>query len=161
LIVRLLVRWQFDHQMADDLRACHFDVQPGAWVGSRLDTGYRRADHRWQWSLSNERSRDGLRAILPAATVTGRKCIGSTDKPTKEVCFRVRGQSSSSSHWRAGLPALLCFVLLSAANTSFAQMPVYGDYYAHDPSRLIKQGSTYYLYRTSQGIMSKYSTDLR
>ena len=42
-----------------------------------------------------------------------------------------------------------------------AQMPVFGDYFAHDPSRLIKQGNTYYVYRTSQGIMSKYSTDLR
>lgn len=41
------------------------------------------------------------------------------------------------------------------------QMPVYGDYWAHDPSRMVKQGGTYYVYRTSQGIMSKYSTDLR
>ncbi len=42
-----------------------------------------------------------------------------------------------------------------------AQMPVFGDYYAHDPSRMIKQGNTYYIFRTSQGIMGKTSTDLR
>jgi len=41
------------------------------------------------------------------------------------------------------------------------QMPVYGDYWAHDPSRIIRQGNTYYVYRTEQGVMSKYSTDLR
>ena len=40
-------------------------------------------------------------------------------------------------------------------------MPIWGDYMAHDPSRMIKQGNTYYLYRTSQGIMGKTSTDLR
>lgn len=42
-----------------------------------------------------------------------------------------------------------------------AQLPVYGDTTAHDPSRLIKQGNTYYDFWTSQGIMSKTSTDLR
>ncbi len=41
------------------------------------------------------------------------------------------------------------------------EMPVYGDYWAHDPSRILKQGSTYYTFRTEQGIMAKYSTDLR
>lgn len=40
-------------------------------------------------------------------------------------------------------------------------MPVYGDYFAHDPSRIIKQGSNYFVFRTSQGIMGKTSTDLR
>jgi arabinan endo-1,5-alpha-L-arabinosidase len=42
-----------------------------------------------------------------------------------------------------------------------AQMPVLGDYWAHDPSRIVKQGNTYYTFRTSQGIMGKSSTDLR
>jgi hypothetical protein len=41
------------------------------------------------------------------------------------------------------------------------EQPVFGDYYAHDPSPMIKQGNTYYIYRTSQGIMGKTSTDLR
>jgi hypothetical protein len=52
---------------------------------------------------------------------------------------------------------LLC--LMSAA--SWGQMPVYGDYWAHDPSRMIKDGSNYFIFRTSQGIMGKTSTDLR
>lgn len=40
-------------------------------------------------------------------------------------------------------------------------MPIFGDYYAHDPSRMIRQGSNYFIFRTSQGIMGKTSTDLR
>ncbi len=40
-------------------------------------------------------------------------------------------------------------------------MPVYGDYVAHDPSRMIKDGTNYFIYRTSQGIMGKRSSDLR
>ncbi len=42
-----------------------------------------------------------------------------------------------------------------------AQLPVLGDTYAHDPSRLTKVGNTYYLFYTSQGIVEKTSTDLR
>lgn len=49
----------------------------------------------------------------------------------------------------------------AVAQNPYAPFPVYGDYYAHDPSRMIKQGNTYYLFRTSQGIMGKTSTDLR
>src|SRR5579862_2270505 len=55
-----------------------------------------------------------------------------------------------------GITCLLAFTW----NCS-AQMPIYGDYFAHDPSRMIKQGSNYFVYRTSQGIMGKTSTDLR
>ena len=51
-----------------------------------------------------------------------------------------------------------CFL---TATDGFAQLPVLGDYYAHDPSTMIKDGSRYYVFRTSQGIMGKYSTDLR
>jgi hypothetical protein len=42
-----------------------------------------------------------------------------------------------------------------------AQLPVYGDYWAHDPSTMIKDGTNYFVFRTSQGIMGKTSTDLR
>ena len=56
--------------------------------------------------------------------------------------------------------AVLAFVLMLQAN-GFAQMPVYGDYWAHDPSTLIKDGANYFIFRTSQGIMGKTSTDLR
>jgi arabinan endo-1,5-alpha-L-arabinosidase len=48
-------------------------------------------------------------------------------------------------------------VCLPASNR--AQMPVLGDYWAHDPSTMIKDGGRYYVFRTSQGIMGKYSTD--
>ncbi len=51
--------------------------------------------------------------------------------------------------------------LLLIASSGSAQMPVLGDYWAHDPSTMIKDGSRYYVFRTSQGIMGKYSTDLR
>lgn len=44
---------------------------------------------------------------------------------------------------------------------STVEMPLYGDFGAHDPSRLIKQGSSYSVFITSQGIVSKSSTDLR
>ena len=40
-------------------------------------------------------------------------------------------------------------------------MPVYGDYFAHDPSTMIKDGTNYYIFRTSAGIMGKVSSDLR
>lgn len=56
---------------------------------------------------------------------------------------------------------LIGVLFLGQSVAARAQMPVYGDYYAHDPSRITKQGNTYYLYRTSQGIMEKTSTDLR
>ncbi|HWC58322.1 MAG TPA: arabinan endo-1,5-alpha-L-arabinosidase, partial [Verrucomicrobiae bacterium] len=57
-----------------------------------------------------------------------------------------------------GLAAI--FVLFFAM-PSPAQMPVYGDYAAHDPSTMIKDGTNYYIFRTSAGIMGKVSSDLR
>ena len=56
---------------------------------------------------------------------------------------------------------LLGAVLFFFAGKISAQLPVLGDYFAHDPSTMIKDGSRYYVYRTSQGIAGKYSTDLR
>jgi arabinan endo-1,5-alpha-L-arabinosidase len=55
----------------------------------------------------------------------------------------------------------LGFCLLFAAVWAHGQMPVYGDYGAHDPSRMIKCGNRYYLYITGPGIMGKYTTDFR
>jgi hypothetical protein len=56
----------------------------------------------------------------------------------------------------------LCLLALSSASiNTFSQEPVLGDYWAHDPSTMVKDGSRYYVFRTSQGIMGKYSTDLR
>ena len=54
------------------------------------------------------------------------------------------------------------WVLLSlalAACSGRAQEPIRGDYWAHDPSTMIQDGSRYYTFRTSQGIMAKWSTD--
>jgi hypothetical protein len=50
------------------------------------------------------------------------------------------------------------FFLAAAAR---AQMPIEGDVYAHDPSTMIKEGDRFHLFRTSVGILGKYSTDLR
>lgn len=60
--------------------------------------------------------------------------------------------------------SLAGFILsaLLFASASFAEMlPVYGDYWAHDPSTMIKDGTNYYVFRTSAGIMGKASSDLR
>ena len=53
------------------------------------------------------------------------------------------------------LPALFCL------RTANAQMPFYGDYYLHDPGTMIKDGNRCNIFRTSQGIMGRYSADLR
>ncbi len=42
-----------------------------------------------------------------------------------------------------------------------AQLPVYGNFGAHDPSTMIKDGSRYCIFTTGSGIPNKYSTDLR
>ncbi len=59
---------------------------------------------------------------------------------------------------------LICASFLPAmffAATVRGQLPVLGDTYAHDPSRLTRVGNNYYLFYTSQGIVEKTSTDLR
>jgi beta-xylosidase len=55
----------------------------------------------------------------------------------------------------------LTLLWLLVAGQALAQLPVYGDYYAHDPSTMIKDGTNYYIFRTSPGIMGKRSGDLR
>jgi arabinan endo-1,5-alpha-L-arabinosidase len=58
---------------------------------------------------------------------------------------------------------LFLVIMMEAFGTGrvAAQLPVYGNYHAHDPSRIIKQDGTYYVFYTSQGIVKKTSTDLR
>jgi len=58
---------------------------------------------------------------------------------------------------------LVVFGFLAATVTSvcLGQEPVLGDYWAHDPSTIVKDGSRYYIFTTGQGIPNKYSTDLR
>lgn len=43
----------------------------------------------------------------------------------------------------------------------FIEYPVYGDYYAHDPSTMIKQGTNYFIWGDGQGIAGQTTTDLR
>jgi arabinan endo-1,5-alpha-L-arabinosidase len=42
-----------------------------------------------------------------------------------------------------------------------AQMPFFGNYFLHDPSTMIKAGSSYFIYGDGQGISGIASTDLR
>ena len=42
-----------------------------------------------------------------------------------------------------------------------AQEPLFGNYFAHDPSTLIKDGNRYFFFRTDQGISINWSDDLR
>jgi arabinan endo-1,5-alpha-L-arabinosidase len=48
-----------------------------------------------------------------------------------------------------------------ATGIASAQEPVLGDYFAHDPSTMIKEGNRYYIFYTGFAIPYKYSTDLR
>ncbi len=55
----------------------------------------------------------------------------------------------------------LALLSLMCVLTSHAQMPIYGDYFAHDPGTMIKDGSRYYIFYTGFAVPYKYSTDLR
>lgn len=46
-------------------------------------------------------------------------------------------------------------------NASYDLLPFYGNYFLHDPSPAIKQGSNYFIYGDGQGISGITSTDLR
>jgi len=56
---------------------------------------------------------------------------------------------------------LAAVVSVLAVFTLPAQEEIYGNYYAHDPSTLIKDGTNYYFFRTDQGISINRSPDLR
>lgn len=59
----------------------------------------------------------------------------------------------------AGL--LCCLAALHIPAASHAQLPVLGNWGAHDPSTMIKDGNRYYVFTTGSGIPNKYTTDLR
>ena len=59
---------------------------------------------------------------------------------------------------RAWFVLVACSFYLWAAR---AQMPIYGDYFAHDPGTMIKEGNRYYIFYTGFAIPYKWSTDLR
>ena len=67
------------------------------------------------------------------------------------------------SRHKKSLCRLLALALLLAqgSTVSNAQMPIYGNWGAHDPSTMIKDGARYYIFTTGSGIPNKYSTDLR
>jgi hypothetical protein len=46
-------------------------------------------------------------------------------------------------------------------NGNWVRMPFYGDVGAHDPSKFIKEGGACHVFVTSQGLVSKSSTNLR
>ena len=46
-------------------------------------------------------------------------------------------------------------------NANLVNLPLYGNIGAHDPSTMIKDGSTNYVFTTGSGIPNKYTTDLR
>jgi arabinan endo-1,5-alpha-L-arabinosidase len=61
------------------------------------------------------------------------------------------------------VPAIGSAIVLALllAGEACAQMPVYGDYYAHDPSTMIKNGTNYFIYADGQGISGQTTSDLR
>ena len=48
-----------------------------------------------------------------------------------------------------------------SAQLPFAPLPFYGDYYLHDPSALVRQGTNYFVFGDGQGILGITSSDLR
>src|SRR5262245_11098621 len=63
---------------------------------------------------------------------------------------------------RHNIGSLLLFIaLLGQASIASGQMPIYGDYFAHDPGTMIKEGNRYYVFYTGFAIPYKWSTDLR
>src|SRR5258708_1002869 len=109
-------------------------------------------------------SRGDQQPICDAAATSGPKVlpcgtVAEMAKGIRRICLKVGSREARQGN----LPRCL-FVMAVVWGSGWpclGQLPVYGDYYAHDPSRMIKQENTYFVYRTSQGIMSKYSTDLR
>lgn len=68
---------------------------------------------------------------------------------------------NSGTCFRSSLLLAAVISWLSWPAPGWAQMPVLGNYWAHDPSTMIKDGSRYYVFTTGSGIPNKYSTDLR
>jgi arabinan endo-1,5-alpha-L-arabinosidase len=72
------------------------------------------------------------------------------------------------SLWRNALVLLAAGLLLTGSmfaqppfNASYTLMPFYGDYFLHDPSPVITNGASYFIYGDGQGISGITSTDLR
>lgn len=55
----------------------------------------------------------------------------------------------------------LSLLIMAFAPAAMAQEPVMGNYWAHDPSTMIKNGTRYYIFTTGSGVPNKYTTDLR
>ena len=66
------------------------------------------------------------------------------------------------NNFEHGLRRAAFFLLaLFCLRTANAQMPLYGDYYLHDPGTMIKDGTNYFIYGDGQGISGITSSDLR
>ena len=62
---------------------------------------------------------------------------------------------------RIWLTLVVAALWLGGLAVARAQLPFYGNYYLHDPSTLIKNGNSYFIYGDGQGISGVTSTDLR
>jgi arabinan endo-1,5-alpha-L-arabinosidase len=62
----------------------------------------------------------------------------------------------------AAFPALLAFTAGAAlgADPGFTPLTIQGETYIHDPSTIVKEGSSYYIFGTGPGIRIKSSPDL-
>jgi autotransporter-associated beta strand protein len=59
----------------------------------------------------------------------------------------------------AYLPLAVAAILIAPMAIA-QQVPILGETFAHDPSPLVKDGSSYYYYSTGQGILARSSSDM-
>jgi hypothetical protein len=78
-----------------------------------------------------------------------------------EIFMIIAGGSNQKMIMKIAGGIWLAAVFLAGAMSAHAQMPVLGYTYVHDPSRIIKQGTNYFVFYTDQGIGVNTSTDLR
>ena len=78
------------------------------------------------------------------------------------VLRRISHNGMKMNNFECGLRrAAFCLLALFCLRTANAQMPLYGNYYLHDPGTMIKDGNNYFVFGDGQGISGITSTDLR
>lgn len=75
-------------------------------------------------------------------------------------CFPQGISGHRVSGW-ALLQICALFLLLFGVSRLEAQLPLYGDTGAHDPSTLVKEGNRFFFFVTSQDLEWKWSDDMR
>jgi autotransporter-associated beta strand protein len=71
-----------------------------------------------------------------------------------------RGWSWPIASSRCARLPLAAAAILVASIANAQQVPILGETFAHDPSPLVKDGSSYYYYSTGQGILARSSSDM-